>query len=111
MVRPTNQSEAYAKSEGLTPFSQWVRLTNADTFIAGPFNFAIVNGRKTKDRISAQQWKSLTKYKHLFTNETPCVKLPDYSVHCGQFHTSFVSEPINARIDALLALPSSPDKV
>ena len=111
MVRPTTRSEAYAKSEGFTPFSQWVRLTNADTFIVGPFDFAIVNGRKTKDRISVKHWKTLSKYKHIFTNEIPCLKLPDYSIHCGQFHTSFVSEPINTRIDALLALPSSPDKV
>ena len=31
MIRPSSQSEAYAKAEGLAPFSLWVRLANADT--------------------------------------------------------------------------------
>ena len=111
MIRPSSQSPSYALAEGLKPFSQWVRLTNADTFITGPFDFAIINGRKSRDRISEKQWTTLGKHNHLFTNETPPLDLPDYSVHCGQFHTSFHSVPINTRIAAYSASPSSPSTV
>ena len=111
MIRPSSQSPSYAIAEVLKPFSQWVRLTNADTFIAGPFYFAIINGRKSRDRISEKQYTTLGKHNHLFTNETPCLDLPDYSVHCGQFHTSFHSVPINTRIATYSASPSSPSTV
>ena len=32
LIRPFSQSEDYAIAEGLTPFRQWVRLINVDTF-------------------------------------------------------------------------------
>lgn len=111
MIRPSAQSASYAIAEGLRPFSQWIRLTNADTFIVGPFDFAVINGRKSKDRVSLAEWKILHQFKHLFNNEAPCLDLPDYSVHCGQFHTSFLSKDINSRVAAYLTAPSSPSTV
>ena len=62
LIRPSANSESYAEAEGLRPFSQWIRLINADTYIAGPFDFAEVNGRKTRDRISRDQWLILAKF-------------------------------------------------
>ena len=59
IIRPSAQLPSYAIAEGLQPFSQWMRLTNADTFIVGPFDFAIINGRKSKDRVPFAQWKIL----------------------------------------------------
>ena len=111
LIRPSAESASYADAEGLKPFRQWVRLTNADTYITGPFDFAIVNGRKSRDRIGAEHWKKLGEHNHLFVNETPCLDLPDYSVHCGQFHTSLESPAITSRVVAYLAQPSSPDTV
>ena len=96
MIRSSAQSASYAVSKGLRPFSQWVRLTNADTFIVGPFDFAVINGHKSKDRVPFTQWKILSTFKHLLNNDTR-----------GHFHTSFVSAPTNARIVAHLANPTS----
>ena len=111
MIRPTSESENYAKAQGLRCFSQWVRLTNADTYICGPFEFATINGRKTRDRVAEGHWRVLKKFGHLFTNETPCLDLPDYSIHCGQFHSTFECDRTYARVLAHLAQPSSPDSV
>ena len=108
LIRPSSQSEAYAIAEGLRPFRQWVRLTNADTYIIGPFDFAVVNGRKTRDRISLDKWEALSKFTHLFSNEIPDLSLPDYSIHCGQFHSSFRSGSIAARMDTYLASSPGP---
>ena len=111
MIRPAPESVEYAKAQGLKPFSQWVRLTNADTYICGPFEFATINGRRTRDRVSEEHWKLLREFGHLFTNETPCLDLPDYSIHCGQYHSTFECDRIHARVLAHLAHPSSPDSV
>ena len=105
LIRPSPQSESYAEAEGLRPFRQWVRLTNADTFISGPFEFAVINGRKSKDRVSEKHWKTLGKFSHLFANEIPSLELPDYSVHCGQFHFTFEDSGIGDRVTAYLANP------
>ena len=111
MIRPSAESEPYAVAKGLRPFSQWVRLTNQDTYITGPFDFAVVNGRKSRDRVPTDQLQLLSKYSHLFTNEIPSLSLPEYSVHYGQFHTSFKSDHLLGRLDALYANPSTPDSV
>ena len=107
IIRPSPQSQEYAAAEGLRPFSQWVRLTNGDTYICGPFNFADVNGRRTRDRISLDQWKILHESSHLFTNEVPSLELPDYSIHYGQCHVAFHSEAIHARVLASLSCPTT----
>ena len=111
LIRPSNDSESYAVAEGLRPFSRWVRLTNEDTYVSGPFDFADVNGRRTRDRVPEAQWRILAKRTDLFSNEVPSLALPDYSVHFGQFHTSFTGQEVEARIDAYLANPSSPATV
>ena len=111
MIRPLSRSPSYALAEGLALFSKWVRLTNADTHVTGPFNFAAINGRNTTYRVSAVQLKILSKFNDMFTNETPCLSLPDYLVHCGQFHTSFHSRRLEGRLDACYATPSKPEIV
>ena len=111
MIRPSSQSESYADAEGLAPFTQWLRMTNADTYIAGPFDFAEINGRKSRDRVPEDKWKLLSKFGHMFNNEVPSISLPDYSVHFGQFHTIYDVLEDNSRISAYLANPSSPTTV
>ena len=97
LIRPTSTSAAYATAEGLRPFRQWVRLCNADTYICGPFDFATINGRKTRDRIPHERWEELEQRKHLFTNDLPSLTLPSYSVHLSQFHTTYESQSLTTR--------------
>ena len=107
MIRPSSQSEYYAKAEGLKPFTQWIRLTNFDTYIAGPFDFAEINGRKSRDRVPQDQWKILAKFDHMFSNEVPPLSLPEYAVHFGQFHTVYSPPENNVCVAAHLTHPSS----
>ena len=89
MIRPSSHSKSYAKGDGLKPFSQWLRLTNLDTYIKGPFDFAEGNCRKTRDRVPKDRWITLVKFSHMFNNEEPSIFLPDYAVHFGQYHTVY----------------------
>ena len=59
LIRPSDTSEDFAARHQLVPFRQWINLTHQDTYIHGPFNFATVNGRRTRDRISEEDWKIL----------------------------------------------------
>ena len=111
LVRPSSQSESYATAEGLEPFRQWVRLIHAETYITGPFDFSSINGRKSRDRVGHKQWRILSKLSHLFTNSVPPLDLPNYSVHCGQYHVTLTTQPITARVAAYEAHPSSPATV
>ena len=55
IIRLLAWSASYVVAKGLRLFSQWVRFTNADTFIVGPFDFSPINGRKSKDRVPVKQ--------------------------------------------------------
>ena len=111
LIRPSAASSAYALAEGLLPFRQWVRLTNADTYISGPFDFATINNRKSRDRISTHHWTILGKYTDYFSNNVPDISLPEYSIHYSQTHSSYESKQHNERICAFLATPSGPSSV
>ena len=56
IIRPSNQSQSYAKAEGLVPLCQCVFLIDSDTYITGPFNFAQANNRQSRDPIGIDQW-------------------------------------------------------
>jgi hypothetical protein len=47
LVCPSESLDEYAAWYKLLPFCKWLNLTHQDTFIHGPFNFAIINGHKT----------------------------------------------------------------
>ena len=85
-----------------------IRLINADTYITGPFDFAEVNGKKTRDRTSRDQWLVLAKFGQMFNNEIPSMTLPGHAVHFSQFHTVAAVLESDRRVSAYLAHPSSP---
>jgi hypothetical protein len=91
LIRPSDTSEDHAKHHGLVPFRRWINLTHSDTFIHGPFDFAIVGAHKTRDRISQLDWDVLSKHKPLYSKPPPCFDLPSYSIHVNQnFHVAYV---------------------
>eukprot|EP00984_Skeletonema_dohrnii_P006306 scaffold2258_cov84-Skeletonema_dohrnii-CCMP3373.AAC.7 len=106
LIRPDANSEDYASRNSLTPFRQWATLTHSSTFIHGPFDFAIVNSRQSRDRISQSDWDELFKYRSHFSNQIPSFDLPTYSVHVEQFHTTYSSENLTRRHAACRQLSS-----
>jgi hypothetical protein len=107
LIRPSDTSEQLAARHKLVPFRQWVNLTHECNYIHGPFEFATINGRKTRDRVASDDWKVLIEHKDLYSNEPPSMELPTYSVHidCG-VHVSFVDETI-AKTMLLVAAENS----
>ena len=81
LIRPSDTSEDLARKQHLIPFRRWVNLTHTDTFIHGPFDFATVNGRRSRDRISRADWTILSSHSAYFINPIPKMDLPSYSIH------------------------------
>ena len=95
LIRPSSTSAAYAASQNLQPLRQWITLSHISTFIHGPFNFAVVNGRKSRDRIDQCDWDKLLLHQPRFTNPTPKFDLPTFSVHVDRLsHDTFHSDSI-----------------
>jgi hypothetical protein len=81
LVRPSDTSDDYAIRHNLLPFRKWLNITHTDTFIHGPFEFATVRGRKTRDRICQNDWDILRQHKSMFQNPLPSFDVPTYSIH------------------------------
>ena len=108
LVKPSPTAAAYASRNHLVPFRQYINITHTSTFIHGPFDFAHVAGRKTRDRISLEDWKPLCSYKPTNINPTPRLDLPSFSVHVDRsIHTTISSPPIVACLMASAAAPDA----
>jgi hypothetical protein len=73
-------------------------------FIHGPFEFATVHGRKTRDRVSQDDWDILQRHSSMFQNPLPRFDVPTYSIHIDRgAHVSYHDENHcdNLRIVAL----------
>ena len=106
LIHPSSNSEDYAIAEGLAPFRQWVRLTNTDTCISGPFEFATINGCTTHTRIPKEHWITFHKHSLLFSNKVPSLELPDYLALPSQLHQIHPDDLTSLRYNAYLAEPN-----
>ena len=110
LIRPSDTSESHAARANLVPFRRWINLTHTDTYLHGPFEFATVNGRKSRDRVAQADWDVLSRFNSnsMFVNPLPRFDLPSYSIHVDPgIHVSY-QDPAHA--SALCALSQSDDE-
>ena len=81
LIKPSDSSAAYALKNHLVIARKFVHLLHQDTFIHGPFDFATVHNRKTRDRIGQEDWQALANHSHMFQNPVPSFDVPTYSIH------------------------------
>ena len=81
LVRPSDTSDDYAKRHNLLPFRKWLNITHIDTYIHGPFEFATVRGRKSRDRICQEDWDVLRQHTTMFQIPLPAFDVPTYLIH------------------------------
>ena len=81
LVRPSDTSDDHANRHNLLPFRKWLNITHTDTYIHGPFEFATVRGRKSRDRICQEDWDALWQHTTMFQTPLPAFDIPTYSMH------------------------------
>lgn len=113
LIRPSDTSETHAARRNLVLFCRWATLVNEDTFIYGPFDFALVHGQKTRDRIPLSAWDALRANKSPFQKELLRTNLPTYFIHVDRsIHSTLSSTAITTQVHAAIAeLQSSGDKL
>jgi hypothetical protein len=90
LIQPSDTLKAHATQLSLVPFRRWVNLTHSNTFIHGPFSFAVTHGRQTCDCISKTDWDTISSHSSMFTNPLPSSDLPSYSIHVDRgVHISY----------------------
>lgn len=105
LVRPSDTSPTFALRNNLQTLRQWVHLTHEDVYLHGPFDFATVNGRKTRDRVSIDDWKILLSLRDSYHSTPPSLDLPTYSIHFDRgVTTTFVCKTINAHVQSVASL-------
>ena len=76
LIRPAPEAEAYAAKNNLQKTRIWVNLTQASVYIHGPFNFAIIHGRQSSDRIGETEWKKLIESSAKYDDDPPKLTEP-----------------------------------
>ena len=88
----------------MTPYRDWINLFDDDVFLLGPFDFASFNGRRSKDRIDASLWASLSEQTSKFENTVPSWSTSEHLVYYvdTQHHSSHSNESISQSISNIL---------
>jgi hypothetical protein len=73
IIQPSQYSEATAKSKRLVPYREWIHIDDNAIAIHGPFDFAKLNNRQTRDRVSAEDWLILSELQSLYQNQAPVI--------------------------------------
>jgi hypothetical protein len=79
IIQPSQYSKGTAKSKQLVPYREWIHIDgNAIAMqgplaIHGPFNFAKLKNRQTRDRVSAKDWLILSELQSLYQNQAPAI--------------------------------------
>jgi hypothetical protein len=97
LVKPSPNVSQYIRQKNLVNFSQWIYLS-ASTIIHGPFDFAVINGRATHDRISLVDWNILFQHRKTYQNQPPRLNQPSYaySYHVNtQYHMIHHDESVS----------------
>lgn len=100
LLRPDSYAPVYAKENCLHPFCQWVNLLHDDTYIHGPFEFATINGRLTRDRIAVDDWTQLRLARNKYDDAPPDLDINDFTgiQFTRSFHTAVSDPAVHARV-------------
>jgi hypothetical protein len=74
ILQPSQFSERTATNKDLVPYREWINLSDPTVNLLGPFSFAIINNRKTRDRVPGPQWSQLQAQKTKFDNDAPVLR-------------------------------------
>ncbi|KAL3785603.1 hypothetical protein HJC23_004751 [Cyclotella cryptica] len=102
ILRPDSYAPIYAKELNLHPYCQWVNLLHHETYIHGPFEFATINGRKTRDRISTSDWDILSQSSTRYDDAPPDLTHRDFTgiQFSRNYHTVLSDPTVRDRIVA-----------
>ena len=97
LVKPSEEQRTYCHNHNLVAFSEWIHIHQDDTYLHGPFNFATLNGRKTRDRVDRKDWEILSQLKEKYDNAPPSLTLSALTIHVDTNSHSEYSDDVVAK--------------
>jgi hypothetical protein len=71
LLQPSDLSTKTAKDRNLQTYREWVNFNDPAVYVHGPFEFATLNKRKTRDRVSLVDWQVLVQHKGKYHDAPP----------------------------------------
>jgi hypothetical protein len=103
LIPPTSVSSEIAKARNLVPYREWIYLSHAENLLHGPFDFATLNNRQTRDRLSDTEWQLLISAKDRYDCPPPAFRHSIvHIVTTEQPITQHFDLAVNKRIEAFL---------
>ena len=104
IIKPSDITQRIAKEQGLVPYREWTNLKDSSILLHGPFDFAVINGRKTRDKIDIKDWKSLANQSGNYDNQPPSLNYS--SIHHIQWNEAdqyeFSDENVAKRVSTFV---------
>jgi hypothetical protein len=104
LIQPSDLSPKIATSENLVPYREWVNLKDPAINLNGPIEFATINNRKTRDKISTKDWSLLSQRQDQYDNHCPSIR--DHHAHSIQWnepiHSSHSSDNVSMRVSSFV---------
>jgi hypothetical protein len=71
IIQPSQYSEQIALDKNLVSYREWIQLNGPSICLHGPFDFAFLHNRKTRDRVAETDWRALISGSSKFDNSPP----------------------------------------
>jgi hypothetical protein len=96
LIWPSDTSEALAACSLLVPFRRWLNLMHSDSFLRGLFNFATINGWKTRNHVLQVDWDLFSCHRSQLSNSLSWFDMTLYSIHVNLGVHVMIHEPTHA---------------
>ena len=91
-MKPTKDEINFCSNAGLKAYQEWVNLHDSEVFLIGPFDFAHIHGRKSKDHIHFTTWETFHDIDCKVDNAILChVDTPFHSKHGSKLISASVN--------------------
>ena len=104
LIQPSEVTQRIATQQNLVPYREWINLSDTSIRLHGPFDFAILNHRKTRDRINTTDWAILRSLSKSYDNDPPnLTKLNETNILWNQpIQLQGSSNEVNTRTNQFL---------
>jgi hypothetical protein len=105
LLQPSEFPPPLAEQRSLVPYREWINLHDSTIYIHGPFNFATLNNRKTRDRISETEWRTLAEKSNQYNNASPEIRQRNIHVNVTQpvFEIHLSNDEVASRTQAFMS--------
>jgi hypothetical protein len=104
LIQPSEVTQRIATQQNLVPYREWINLSDDSIRLHGPFDFAVLNNRKTRDRIHTTDWAILQSLSKSYDNDPPnLTKLNETNILWNQpIQLQGSSNEVSTRINQFL---------